>query len=127
VTSSARELRVEGDVAEAAGDDAAVEPLVPVVEAVPAVVRDLEQHLLDRLRRDHLATRRDDQALELAEQPTGIAVRWRRPYVRVDLVDRADSVCSWISTPAAAGRSAMRRTSRAGWSTPSGGWKSAAG
>ncbi len=41
-----RELRVERDVPEAAGDDPTVQALVPVVEAVPTVVRNLEQHLL---------------------------------------------------------------------------------
>ena len=59
MTSSVGELGVEGDVAEAACHDPSVQPLVPVVEAVPSVVGDLEQHLRDRLGRDHLATSRE--------------------------------------------------------------------
>ena len=47
---------------------------MPVVEAVPSVVRDLEQHLLERLGRDHLAPRRDDEPFELAEKAARIAV-----------------------------------------------------
>jgi hypothetical protein len=37
-----------------------VQPLVPVVESVSAVVRDLEQQLVDGLGRDDLAARRDN-------------------------------------------------------------------
>ena len=69
------ELGIERDVAESTRDDPPVEPLVPVVEPVPAVVRDLEEQLLDRLGRDHLAARRDDEPLELTEQAARVAVR----------------------------------------------------
>ena len=44
------ELGVEGHVAEAAGDDAAVGRLVPVIEPVAAVMRRLEQPLGERAR-----------------------------------------------------------------------------
>ena len=86
-----RELGVERDVAEAAGDDPAVRPLMPVVEAVPAVVRDLEQHLLDRLGRDHLAPRRDDETLELAEEAARVSVGRDDDGRRARVVDRADA------------------------------------
>ncbi len=107
-----RELGVERDVAEAAGDEPAVRPLVPVVEAVPAVVRELEQPLRDRLGGDHLAARRDDQPLELAEQAARVAVG-RDDDGRRASVSSSDAtrVCSRISAPASAARRASRRTS----------------
>ena len=71
----ARELVLERRVAEAAREDAAVGRLLPVVEAVAAVVRAVEEPLAERLGRDHLAAGRDDQALELPEQPAEVAVR----------------------------------------------------
>ena len=122
-----RELGVERDVPEAARDDAAVEPLVPVVEAVPAVVRDLEQQLRDRLGRDHLAARRDDQALELAEQAARVAVGRDDDRLGVGLLEGADARVLVDLDPASPRAPRSRRTSRAGCSTPSGGWKSAAG
>ena len=82
---------------------------MPVVEAVAAVVRDLEEHLLDRLGRDHLATRRDDEPFELAEETARVAVGRdddRLPR-RASSTD-ATRVCSWISTPASAARRARR-------------------
>ena len=66
-----RELVLERDVAEPARDDAAVLGLVPVVEAVTSVVRDLEEALHNRLGRDDLAASRDDQTLERAQEPLG--------------------------------------------------------
>src|SRR5437870_5311384 len=56
------ELGVEREVAEAAGEDPALVVLVPVVEAVAAVVRKVEESLPNRLGGDHLAAGRDDQA-----------------------------------------------------------------
>ena len=85
-----RELGVERDVAKAAGDDAAGGILVPVVEAVAAVVRDLEQLLRDGLRRDHLAARRHDQSFELTEEPARVAVRGDDHGLRAGLGRRAD-------------------------------------
>ena len=82
-SSSSVNSRVERDVAEAAGDDPPVLRLVPVVEAVPPVVRHLEQALGERLGGDHLPPRRHDQALELAEQAARIAVRRDDDALRV--------------------------------------------
>jgi hypothetical protein len=62
-----RELLVQRRVAEAAGEDPAVGRLLPVVEPVPAVVREVEEPLRDRLGRDHLTSGGDDQTLDLAE------------------------------------------------------------
>ncbi len=69
-----RELGVDRCVPEAARDDSPVRRLVPVVEAVASVVRDLEPALRDRLGRDHLPARRHDQTLEVSEQATRIPV-----------------------------------------------------
>src|SRR4029079_17916920 len=85
------ELRVERDVAEPAGNDSAVEPLVPVVEPVATVVRDLEEHLLDRLGRDHLATGRDDESLELAEESARVSVSGDHDRVGEDVVERRNA------------------------------------
>ena len=85
-----RELGVERDIAEAAGNDAAFGILVPVIESVAAVVGDLEQPLRDRLRRDHLAARRHDQSFELAEKPARVAVRRDDHGLRAGLARRAD-------------------------------------
>src|SRR5262249_53289203 len=68
------ELGVERLVAEAAGDEPPVGRLVPVVETMPAVVRHLEEPLFERLCREDLSARRDDQTLELAKQPARISV-----------------------------------------------------
>ena len=85
------ELRVERHVAEATGDDAPVLGLVPVVEAVATVVRHLEEALGDRLRRDHLAARRDDQPLDLAEQAARVAVGADDDGRSAELVERRDA------------------------------------
>ena len=61
---------------------------MPVVEAVPTVVRDLEQHLLERLGRDHLAARRDDEPFELAEKAARVAVGRNDDRPRVSVVHR---------------------------------------
>ena len=87
-----RELRLEREVAEAAGDDPAVGRLLPVVEAVAGVVRALEQTLRDRLRRDHLPARRDDRALERTEQAARVAVRRDEHLLGVELVERLDAM-----------------------------------
>src|SRR5207302_5326199 len=55
-----RELVVEVRVAEAAGEDPPILALLPVVEAVTAVVRAVEEPLGDRLAGDHLSACRDD-------------------------------------------------------------------
>ena len=73
-----RELGVHVGVAEAADDQPAFVVLVPVVVAVPAVVRHREQALGERLGRDHLPARRDDQALELARAGRSGSRPWRR-------------------------------------------------
>src|SRR5919197_5616877 len=62
-----RELVLQRDVAEATRDDAAVRRLMPVVEPMPPVVRNLEVALADRLGGDHLAAGRHDEAFERAE------------------------------------------------------------
>ena len=108
------ELRVERHVAEATGDNAPVLGLMPVVEPVSSVMRHLEEALRHRLRRDHLAARRDDQSLDLTEEAA------RYPSVHTTTVappsssSDATRVCSRISTPAFAARAARRRTQRAG-------------
>ena len=123
-----RELGVQRDVAEAARDDAPVGPLVPVVEAVPPVVRDLEEQLVDRLGRDHLAARRDDEPLELAEEAARIAVGRDDDGLGTGLARATRRACARGSRrPHPRRARASRRTNRAGCSTPSGGWKSAAG
>ena len=58
---------------------------MPVVESVPPVMGDLEEPLCERLGRDHLAARGHDQPLELAQQPTGIAVGGDDDAARVEL------------------------------------------
>src|SRR5262249_26502822 len=47
------ELRVHRDVPKAAGEDTSLRVLLPVVEAIPAVVREVEKALGYRLGRDH--------------------------------------------------------------------------
>ena len=121
------ELRVERDVAEAAGDDPPVLGLVPVVVAVATVVRDLEEALGNGLCRDHLSTRRDDQPLDRPEQAARVPVGADDDGGAAELVERRRRAsCSRISTPASAASAASRRTQRAGWRTPSGTWRSAA-
>ena len=54
----------------------------------------------------------------------------REPAYLMAIVSTATErtrACSWISTPTSVARRASSRTRCAGWSTPSGGWKSAAG
>ncbi len=85
------ELVLERDVSEAAGDDAAVRCLVPVVEAVAPVVRDLEQPLGHGLRRDHLPPRGDDQPFERTEKPAGISVRGDDDRLRPGLLEGRDA------------------------------------
>src|SRR5262249_49705168 len=82
-----RELVVEGGVAEAAREESAVLALLPVVEAVTAVVRTVEEPLGQRLGRDHLTAGRDDQALERPEQPAGGAVGGDDGVPRVEGAD----------------------------------------
>ena len=81
------ELRVEVEVAEAAREDAPVRILVPVVEAVAAVVRHRKEALGHRLGGDHLAARRDNQPFELAEQAARIAVRRDDDGRRLELTE----------------------------------------
>ena len=86
-----RELRLEREVAEAAREDAAVGDLLPVVEAVAAVVGAREDALAERLGRDHLSAGRDDQSLDRAEEPAGIPVGGDEHLGVFDLVERADA------------------------------------
>ena len=87
----ARELVLERRVAEAAREDAAVGRLLPVVEAVAAVVRAVEEPL-ERLGGDHLAAGRDDQALELPEEPAEVAVRRDQHLLRIELLQRLHAI-----------------------------------
>ena len=121
-----RELGVERDVAEASRDDAAVLLLVPVVEAVAPVVWHLEEALRDRLGRDHLPAGRDDQPLDRAEQPARIAVGADDDGGAVELLERLDARVLADLDARLRCEAASRRTQRAGWSTPSGRWRSAA-
>ena len=86
-----RELVLDRHVPEATGDDTTVRPLVPVVEAVPSVVRDLEVQVRDRLGGDHLTARRDDQPLERAEQPARVPVRRDDDGLRAGVGRRLDT------------------------------------
>ena len=86
-----RELRLERPVAEAAREDAPVGRLLPVVEAVAPVVRAFEEPLRERLGRDHLAARRDDQPLDLAEQAARVPVRRDQHLLGLDVVERLDA------------------------------------
>ena len=86
------ELRVHVRVPEAADDQPALLVLVPVVVAVPAVVRHREQALGERLRRDHLPARRDDQPLELSEQAARVAVGGDEDGLGLELVQVLDPV-----------------------------------
>ncbi len=54
------------------------------------VVRDLEEPLRNRLGRDHLPPRRDDQAFELPEEPARIAVGRDDDGLGVRLLDGFD-------------------------------------
>jgi hypothetical protein len=85
-----RQLRQQRRVAEAAGEDAAVRCLLPVVEAVAGVVRAVEETLRDRLRGDHLAARGHDRAFEVSEQAAGVAVGGHDHVLRLELVERRD-------------------------------------
>ena len=85
-----RELALERDVAEATDDESPVLGLVPVVEAVAPVVRDLEELLLDRLGRDHLAAGGNDESLDVAEKPARVAVGGDDDGLRASLLDRID-------------------------------------
>ena len=99
------ELRLERPVAKPAGEHAAVGRLLPVVEAVPAVVRALEHALGQGLGRDHLTAGRHDQPLERTEEAARIAVG-RDEHAAQRRLRRATStrLCSRISTPASAGQ-----------------------
>ena len=55
------------------------------------VVRDLEQELGERFRSDHLPARRDDQPLELAEEPARVAVGGDDDGLRAGLLERRDT------------------------------------
>ena len=89
-----RELVLERRVAEPTGEDAPVRRLLPVVEAVPAVVRAVEDPLGQRLGGDHLAAGRDDQPLDLAQQAARVAVGGDEDEVGVDVVRATRPGCA---------------------------------
>ena len=84
--------------------------LLPVVEAVPRVVRHREQALGERLRRDHLPARRAMiRPSSSPSRPLGRSRRWRRRRSRRSSSSSASTrSCSRISTPASAAASASR-------------------
>src|SRR5713101_5263473 len=77
-------LREDGEVAEAAEDDASVRELLPVVEPVTRVVRTLEKPFAQRLGRDHLAERGQEAAPR--------SVGGDDDLLGVELAERADSL-----------------------------------
>ena len=86
-----RELVLERRVAEPASEDPAVRRLLPVVEAVPAVVRAVEEPFGERLGGDHLAARGHDQPLELAEEAARVAVGRDEHVLGLEPVERLDA------------------------------------
>src|SRR6266508_1356309 len=87
-----RELRVKRIVAEPTGEDPSVLELLPVVEAVPAVMRTLEEPLLDRRRGEHLSARRDDQPFEGTQEPARITVGRDDYALRLEPVERRNAL-----------------------------------
>jgi hypothetical protein len=77
-------------VAEATRDEAALGGLLPVVVAVPRVVRADEQAPLQRLGDEYLAARRPDCRVELRHQPFGVAVGRDHEVVGLERVERLD-------------------------------------
>ena len=71
---------------------AALRRLLPVVVAVPGVVRAGEQAPIQRLGHEHLAARRHDGRVELREQALRVAVGGEHDVVGLELVDRLDAL-----------------------------------
>ena len=126
VVSSVVNSSWSAEVAEAAGEDAAVAGLLPVVEAVPAVVRAVEDPLRRAARWRSSARGSGRSAPRSRPAGRSGSRRWRRGQVGVDASSESTRLCSLISTPASAARTARRRTQRAGCSAASAGWKIAA-
>src|SRR5262249_61193902 len=68
------ELVEDRDVAESAEEDAAVGQLLPVVEALPRVMRAVIEHAVDRLADDDLSARRPDRGGKPGDEPVTLAV-----------------------------------------------------
>src|SRR6266542_3401010 len=82
-----RVLVVRRLVAEAAGDGPSLRCLLPVVVAVPRVMRAGEQLPLERFGHEHLAARRRDGLVELRNQTLRIAVGGDHDLVGLELVE----------------------------------------
>jgi hypothetical protein len=85
-------LVVERLVPEASRDDPALRRLLPVVVAVPGVVRAGEQEPLQRLGHEHLAAGGNDGRVELGEQALRVPIRREHDVVGLEFVDRVDAV-----------------------------------
>jgi len=87
-----RELIEDRDVAEAAEQDPPVRELLPVVEALPCVVRAVVEAAVERFARDHLTARRPDQVGELRDEAVPVAVRRDKDAIRVERLEVLDQV-----------------------------------
>ena len=86
------ELVHDRDVAEPAEHDAPVRQLLPVIEALPRVVRAVVEHAVERLADDHLAARRPDRVGELRHEAVPVAVRGDDHVLRVERRNVVDAV-----------------------------------
>ena len=86
------ELVEDRGVAEAAEQDPAVGELLPVVEALPRIVRAVVEDAVERLARDHLPAGRPDQIGELGDEAVPVAVGRDEDAVGVERFDVLDEV-----------------------------------